>query len=65
MMDEKFSKEIPCPEQIFIAPCIEDDKNFTNVLQLAYNDDKYGFSKNKLIKELDKYKKANSCFYFY
>nr|DAQ97534.1 MAG TPA: THERMOSTABLE DNA LIGASE [Caudoviricetes sp.] len=43
----------------------KDNQDFTDILVLAYNDNKYGFSKNKLRKELDKYKEYNSNFHSY
>ncbi|MDB2160121.1 hypothetical protein PMX22_09940 [Clostridium butyricum] len=43
----------------------KDDQDFTDILVLAYNDNKYGFSKNKLRKELDRYKEYNSNFHSY
>ena len=52
-------------EKINILQKYKDNKDFTNILVLAYNDNKYGFSKNKLRKELDKYKENNSNFHSY
>ena len=43
----------------------KDNQDFTDILVLAYNDNKYGFSKNKLRKELDRYKEYNSNFHSY
>ena len=52
-------------EKINILQKYKDNKDFTDILVLAYNDNKYGFSKNKLRKELDKYKENNSNFHSY
>ena len=52
-------------EKINILQKYKDNKDFTAILVLAYNDNKYGFSKNKLRKELDKYKENNSNFHSY
>ena len=52
-------------EKINILQKYKDNKDFTDILVLAYNDNKYGFSKNKLRKELDKYKENNSNFHYY
>ena len=52
-------------EKINILQKYKDNKDFTDILVLAYNDNKYGFSKNKLRKELYKYKENNSNFHSY
>ena len=52
-------------EKINVLQKYEDNQDFTDILVLAYNDNKYGFSKNKLRKELDRYKEYNSNFHSY